>query len=520
MLETLIIAAALAAGAVVGVMSSRERSRKRAREHVAAAEQRARRVREESARSIELTHRESQAQVAEEVLQVERLADAEREAASEEIERLRIRINRSKQRVEARERELDERQAGVDARFKELRLQRAANKELREEAKALRGQKRGVLEERAEVKAADLATTISDTLIEETRSECADRLRNLESNVGEEPARDAKRVMGISIARYVGHCQRDRGVSTLALGAGQAERLHSKYAGFVDQLGDELGISISVAESGDSLRMDTGDGVGRELCRRVLTRLLSEKKGKEKDPESLLPAIRTELEREIVKLGKKAFTQLGLKPAHPEIIDLVGRLNWRTSYTQNQYRHALEAAKLSGLMAGELELDPVIAKRGTLLHDIGKALTHAVEGSHALIGAEIARRVGEDERVANAIGAHHGEEPMSSPYAWLAAAADAMSGGRPGARREIVESYGDRIGDLERIASGFRGVAAVHAVQAGRELRVIVDERRVKDGKLEDLSAEIADKISDEMTFPGQIKVTVIREFRATATAN
>lgn len=516
MLEIIIIAAALVVGAVIGATMYR----KRAREHLAAAEQRAKRIREESARSVELTHRESQAQAAEEVLQVERLADAEREAVSEQIERLRVRIGRAKQRVEASERGLEERQTGVDARFKELRLQRTANKDVREEAKALRAKKREVLEERAGVKAEELAAKIGDTLVEQTRSECADRLRNLESNAGEEPARDAKRVMGISIARYVGHCQRDRGVSTLALGPGQAEKLQNKYAGFVDQLGDDLGITISIAESGDSLRMDTGDGVGRELCRRVLTRLLSDKKGKEKDPESLLPAIRTELEREIVKLGKKAFTQMGLKPAHPEIIDLVGRLNWRTSYTQNQYRHAIEAAKLAGLMAGELELDPVLAKRGTLLHDIGKALTHSVEGSHALIGAEIARRTGEHELVANAIGAHHGEEPMASPYAWLAAAADAMSGGRPGARREIVESYGDRIGDLERIASGFRGVSAVHAVQAGRELRVIVDERRVKDGNLEDLSSEIADKISDELTFPGQIRVTVIREFRATATAN
>jgi ribonuclease Y len=516
MFEIIIIAAALVAGAVLGVTMYR----KRAGEHIAAATQRASRIREESGRSVELTLREGQAQAREEVLQVERLADAEREAVGEQIERLRVRIGRNKQRVEEREQQLDDRQATIDARFKELRLQRSANKELRDEAKALRGQKRAVLEEQAGVKAEELASKIGETLIEQTRSQCADRLRNLESNAGEEPARDAKRVMGISIARYDGHCPRDRGVSTFALAAGQAEKLQNKHAGFVDQLGDELGINISIAESGDSLRMDTGDGVGREMCRRVLTRLLSEKKGKEKDPESLLPFARTEVEREIVKLGKKAFTQLGLKPAHPEIVDLVGRLNWRTSYTQNQYRHAIEAARFSGLMAGELDLDPMIAKRGTLLHDIGKALTHSVEGSHALIGAEIARRTGEHELVANAIGAHHGEEPMASAYAWLAAAADAMSGGRPGARREIVESYGDRIGDLERIASAFRGVSAVHAVQAGRELRVLVDERRVADGKLEDLSAEIADKISDELTFPGQIRVTVIREFRATATAN
>jgi ribonuclease Y len=211
---------------------------------------------------------------------------------------------------------------------------------------------------------------------------------------------------------------------------------------------------------------------------------------------------------------------LKIKKAEPEISELVGKLNFRTSYTQNQWRHAVEAAHLAGMMAGELGLEAKVAVRGALLHDIGKALTHEVEGSHALIGAELARKHGETAVVANAIGYHHGEEPLESAYAPLVAAADALSGGRPGARREAVDTYGDRIEELEHIASGFKGVTQVYAVQGGREIRVRVNNERVNEASLAELSQEIALKISDEMVFPGQIRVTVIREFCATEFAN
>ena len=229
---------------------------------------------------------------------------------------------------------------------------------------------------------------------------------------------------------------------------------------------------LTLSDSGDSVRLEGADGVGREVARRVLHRLLrgGERRGggdrrpvpevvtvdlAVRDPKRLVQTVVVNLDREIIELGKKAFAELDLPKAHPDIVKLVGRLNYRTSYTQNQWKHSVEAAFLAGMMATELGLDLKLARRATLLHDIGKALSHEVDGSHALIGADYARRLGEPELIANAIGAHHGDEPCASLYAHLVAAADALSGGRPGARREMVETYVNRISRLERIAGSF-----------------------------------------------------------------
>jgi len=226
------------------------------------------------------------------------------------------------------------------------------------------------------------------------------------------------------------------------------------------------------------------------------------------------------LERELMDLGRRAFTNLEIPPAHAEIVALVGRLNYRTSFTQNQWKHAVEAAFLCGMMADELGLDVKLARRAALMHDIGKALTHELDGSHAVIGADYARRLGESEVVANAIGAHHTDEPFSSPYAYLVAAADAMSGARPGARRQMEDNYVARLDDLERITRSFSGIQEAYAVQGGREVRIYVAEDKIDDRAAVGLSTEIAKKISAEMTFPGQIRVTVIRELRAIEVAN
>ena len=224
-----------------------------------------------------------------------------------------------------------------------------------------------------------------------------------------------------------------------------------------------------------------------------------------------------EVEGEVVELGRRAFRLLELPLAHPEIVRLVGRLNWRTSHMQNQWKHALEVAFLCGMMADELQLDRTLARRAALLHDIGKALTHELDGAHAVIGAEHARRLGEPELVANAVGAHHADEPFASPYAHLVAAADAMSGARPGARRHTEDNYLAKIADLERISRGFPGVAEAFALQGGREVRVLVSEQQVDDRGAVDLCSDIARAITEQLTFPGQIRVTVIREIKAVA---
>jgi ribonuclease Y len=280
------------------------------------------------------------------------------------------------------------------------------------------------------------------------------------------------------------------------------------------------GVTLAFTEEGDAIRIEGLDGVGREVARRCVGRMLR-RPGLQGDLfAKVAREISTEVEREIVEFGQRGFAVLKVGRAQSEIVKLVGRLNFRTSYSQNQWEHSVEAGFLCGMLAVEMGLDVKTAKRAALLHDIGKALTHELDGSHAVIGADYARRFGESEVVANAIGAHHTDEPFASPYAHLVAAADAMSGGRPGARRQTEDNHMAKLAEIERIAQGFRGVGEAFAVQGGREVRVYVEEERVNDVGAAKLAADIAEVISREMTFPGQIKVTVIREFKAVELAS
>jgi ribonuclease Y len=329
--------------------------------------------------------------------------------------------------------------------------------------------------------------------------------------------------MEVASSRYQNHFLTERNQSTFRFEPAIGELLIAD-GGAVHRAFEEVSnVQLLLAEERDSLRLDGQDGVGKEVARRVLGRLIKKPATMDEArarPKEFAQKVREQLEGEIRTLGKKAFQVLEIPKAHPEIVELVGALNYRTSYTQNQWLHAVEASFLAGMMASELGLDEKIARRATLMHDIGKALTHKIEGSHAVIGADIARRLGEPEIVANAIGAHHTDEPFNSPYAYLVAAADAMSGARPGARREQTEGFSTKLEDLERIGLAYRGVDRAHAVHGGRELRVYVNEGSIDDLRVVELSSEIAEQIADELTFPGQIKVTVIRSYEAVATAS
>jgi ribonuclease Y len=383
---------------------------------------------------------------------------------------------------------------------------------------------KGELESRAGIKAQELIRQMASVWIEDARAKAAALVRNAEQSTTD-PAhdREARRVMEIAAARCSMHFLTERNLSTLRVGPDIVSILLDNNAAIHGALERVAGVQLQINDDKDVVRLEGLDGVGREVVRRALSRMIKKPEtvdAARKAPDEWAAKAREHLEQEIRALGKKALSVLGISKAHPEIVDLVGALNFRTSYTQNQWLHAVEASFLAGMMAAELGLDEKLARRATLMHDIGKALTHKIEGSHAVIGAEIARRVGESELVANAIGSHHADEPPNSVYAYLVAASDAMSGARPGARREQAEGFSTKLEDLERIGMQRRGVSHAHAVHGGRELRVYVREREVDDLTVVEMSTEIANQIADEMTFPGQIKVTVIRAFEATSTAN
>lgn len=358
--------------------------------------------------------------------------------------------------------------------------------------------------------------------VEQVRAEGAAELRQLgETQMSPEFSRHARRLLDIASQRYEGHYLTERLLSTIHLSPAVATEIAGENGSGLELIGELANVKLVLADDRAAIRLEGQDSFGREIARRAIARFT--KNPPRGGPDQVRRAMQTiteELERETIELGRKAFRELEIPRAHPDIVRLVGRLNFRTSYSQNQWKHAIEAAFLCGMMASELRLDVKIARRAALMHDIGKSLTHAIDGSHAVIGADYARRLGESEVVANAIGAHHLDEPFNSAYALLVAASDAMSGARPGARHEQEGSYVTRIEELERLAHGIPGIDRVYALQAGRELRVHVKEDKIDDLRAAQMSSELAAHISQNLVFPGQIKVTVIREVTAVAVAN
>jgi len=440
-------------------------------------------------------------------------------------------LARRSERLAAREavlaqarREVDERRRAMEERQRQVRTAEDQARELRDGAGSSNVEARALLERQAGMTAPEMSAQMARTWLEDARAEAAQAVRAVEQNAADpDVGRRAKRLMEISVSRYKGHFLTERGVSNVPLVDGVADVLVADSQRILTAVSEGANVQLHLSETGDMVKLEGLDGVGREIARRALARLAKKSGAAEeagRDPASWINGIRTQLDHEIQGLGRKAFSVLQIPKAHAEIVTLVGKLNYRTSYTQNQWLHAVEASFLAGMMASEMGLDFKLARRATLLHDIGKALTHEIDGSHAVIGADIARRLGEDEVVANAIGAHHAEEPPNSIYAFLVAAADAMSGARPGARREHPEGYSTKLEDLERIGGGYPGVERCFAVHGGRELRVYVREREITDLQAVELSSEIAAEISNQMTFPGQIKVTVIRSTEAVSVAN
>jgi ribonucrease Y len=414
----------------------------------------------------------------------------------------RVELEETRKRLSDRERQA---RAAEGERDRQVELFRA----VRLEGQALLERIGGM---RSEATRAALAATE----IGAARVEAAHLLRQAgEPQAGAEITRRATQLLGIAAGRFSDHYLTERSQSLVPLGLPR-DGHPAVTPGELQAIAAVAGVRLLLGDGGDVVRIEGLDGVGREVARRSLARLLSgASAGGATAVTRAARDVLSELDREVVALGRKAFEILEIEPAHPDILRLVGRLNWRTSFTQNQWKHAVEAGFLCGMLADELGLDRRLARRAALLHDIGKALTHELDGAHAVIGAAHARRLGETEVVANAIGAHHTDEPFASPYAHLVAAADAMSGARPGARRHTEDNFLARVADLERIGRSFPGVAEAFALQGGREVRVLVRDQEVDDLGAVGLSSSIARAITDQLTFPGQIRVTVIRELKS-----
>ncbi len=359
-----------------------------------------------------------------------------------------------------------------------------------------------------------------ENLTNETKSEAAQMLKDLRDVARADAKKEAQKIIIQAIQRTAAdHCV-ETTVSVLHIQNDEMKgRIIGKEGRNIRAFEAATGVDVIVDDTPEAVILSGFDPLRREVARISLERLIADGRIHPARIEEVVEKVRLELDEELIHTGENALLEAGLHGGHLELIKHIGKMKYRSSYGQNLLAHSLEVAHLAGLMAAELGLDVSLAKRGALLHDIGKTVDKSVEGPHALLGFDLTKRFGEHQIVVNAVGAHHDDIPMEHPIAALVQAADAISGARPGARRESVEGYAKRLERLENLAKSFEGVANTYAIQAGREIRVIVEHDKVDDAMADQLAHDIAKKIQSEMGYPGQIKVTVIRETRSVAYA-
>ncbi len=449
-------------------------------------------------------------------------ADAEREMRDRRRE-----IAAIEQKLEAREETFEKRQEAFERREADLNRRdqslRSREKNLTDKEEVLQAhidEARGKLEAVAGLTREEAKRSLMDEMIGQARTDAAKHIRIVEEEAREEADRRAKRVVAIAIERLAGEFVAERTVSVLALPNDEMKgRIIGREGRNIRAIEAATGVDIIIDDTPEAVVISCHNPIRREIARVALQQLISDGRIHPGRIEEVVRKAEQQVEESIREAGQRAIIEVGVHGIHPELVKLLGMLKYRYSYAQNVLMHSIEAAFICGAMAAELGLNEKQARRAALLHDIGKALTHEVEGSHALIGGEIARKYGESAKIVNAIAAHHEEVKAETILAPLVDAADALSGARPGARREVLESYVKRLEDLETIAKSFKGVEKCFAVQAGREMRVIVEPTQISDEDTSMLARDVARKIETDMTYPGQIRVTVIRETRATELA-
>lgn len=521
--HVLLVIGALLLGIAVGsaVLAVFMRTRPRETGDTAlAAQNDAERIIEEAKSRSELLAKEAELKAKD--LLVETRATAERELrdSRRELTALESKLQNREETLEKRLEAFERREADLNRRDQVLRNREKVLTDKETERQALIEDARARLEAVAGLTREEAKRTLIDEMIGQARQEASRHIRIVEEEAREEADRRAKRIISIAIERLAGEFVAERTVSVLALPSDEMKgRIIGREGRNIRAIEAATGVDIIIDDTPEAVVISCHNPIRREIARVSLERLISDGRIHPGRIEEVVRKAEQEVEESIKEAGQRALIEVGVHGVHPELSKLLGMLKYRYSYAQNVLMHSIEAAFICGAMAAELGLNEKQARRAALLHDIGKALTHEVEGSHALIGAELARKYGESAKIVNAIAAHHEEVKAETILAPLVDAADALSGARPGARREVLESYVKRLEDLETIARSFKGVDKCFAVQAGREMRVIVEPNEVSDEDATMLAREVARKIETDMTYPGQIRVTVIRETRATELA-
>jgi len=455
-------------------------------------------------------------------LQVQARAQADNEIREQrrELTALETKIQSREELFEKRVESFERRESDFNRREQSMRTREKTLADKEGEHQALVDEARRQLEAVAGLTREEAKRSIIDEVVGQARNEAARHIRLVEEEAREEADRRAKRIVTVAIERMAGEFVAERTVAVVALPSDEMKgRIIGREGRNIRAIEAATGVDIIIDDTPEAVVISCHNPIRREIARVGLERLISDGRIHPGRIEEVVRKAEQEVEESIREAGQRALLEVGVHGVHPELVKLLGMLKYRYSYAQNVLMHSIEAAFLCGAMAAELGLNEKQARRAALLHDIGKALTHEVEGSHALIGAELARKYGESAKIVNAIAAHHEEVKAETILAPLVDAADALSGARPGARREVLESYVKRLEDLETIAKSFKGVEKCFAVQAGREMRIMVEPNQITDDDTLMLARDIARKIETDMAYPGQIKVTVIREVRSTELA-
>ena len=513
-----IVVAAVAGvvGLVIGFFITKILGKQAANKHLHDAEKQATDIVKKAERDAQDRLRDAKIQAKDHQFKLKQDFDRDTKQTRKELQRLENRLADKQEKIDRRFETIDRRKSELDEHERRLQALESQVNRSKDEYQQLILKVRDELETVANLSAEEAKQRLIKNVEDDARMEAAKNVRNIVDEAKEQAERKANWIIGCAVQRLANHHVQEKTVSVLPLPSDDLKgRIIGREGRNIRTLEQLTGIDLIVDDTPEAVVISSFNPLRREIARLTLEELIADGRIHPARIEEVVHKVEKDLDKKMKELGQQAAFDLGIQNMHPELLKLVGKLNYRTSYGQNQHKHAVEVAFIAGMIAAEFGEDVKIAKRGGLLHDIGKVIDHEVEGGHAVIGAEFAKKHGEEKAVWHAVGAHHEDYPIETVMDIIVQAADAISGARPGARREVVENYIKRLDDLEEISTSFNGVDKAFAIQAGREVRVIVANQNVSDEEAVLLSQDIAQKIETELTYPGQVKVTVIRELRA-----
>ena len=505
----LVLVAAAGAGAL-GFYLGGENRKRTAEAKIGSAEEEAKRIVNDAIKAAEQKRKETIIEAKDEAFKLKSDAD-------KEIKDRRAEITRQERRIDQKEEALDKRTAQMERKEEDLKRRSETVEARLDELEQLKLRQTEKLETIAAMSKEDARAVLLKQVDDELTHEKAMKISAYQANMKDECDNLARELIGQAIARCAADATSEATVSVVPLPSDEMKgRIIGREGRNIRALETATGCDLIIDDTPEAITLSSFDQTRREVARMALERLIADGRIHPARIEETVDKCRRELEIQMKREGDKAVMELGIHSLHPDLVKLIGRLKYRTSFGQNVLSHSLEVAWLAGLMAGELGVNVQLARRAGLLHDIGKALDHEIEGSHVQIGVDICKKYRENPQVIHAIEAHHGDVEPKTTLAFIIMAADAISAARPGARRENMESYIKRLETLEALCNGFEGVESSYAVQAGREVRILVQPDKVSDDEVILLARNVAKKIENELDYPGQIKVSVIRESRAT----